>query len=143
MGAQSHSTAISQIERIVREEQITCDFERVDGYLFVPLEESTDILDREMAAAQHAGLTDVHMVARAPVTAFDTGRTLCVPGQAQFHPLKYLAAVAQAIMRDGERIYTETHAVKIEVGESARIETRDGQTVTAEAVVIATNTPVN
>ena len=143
LAAESHSAAISRIERIVSEEQIDCDFERVDGYLFAPPAESIDILDREMAAAQHAVLTDVHMVARAPITSFDTGRTLCCPGQAQFHPLKYLAAFAQAIVRDGGRIYTGTHAVKIEGGESARIETRDGQTVTSEAVVVATNTPVN
>ena len=94
LAAESHSAAISQIERIVREERIDCDFERLDGYLFVPPGESTDLLDREMAAAQRAGLTDLHMVARAPVTSIDSGRTLCFPRQAQFHPLKYLAAVA-------------------------------------------------
>jgi glycine/D-amino acid oxidase-like deaminating enzyme/nitrite reductase/ring-hydroxylating ferredoxin subunit len=143
LAAESHAAAISHIERIVREEKIDCDFERLDGYLFVPPGESTDLLDREMAAAQRAGLTDLHMVRRAPVTSFDSGRTLCFPRQAQFHPLKYLAAVAQAIIRDGGRIYTETHVAKIEGGESARIETRDGQTVTASAVVVATNTPVN
>ena len=143
LAAESHSTAINQIERIVREEHIDCDFERLNGYLFVPPGESTDILDKEMAAAQRAGLSDVHMVARAPITSFDTGRTLCFPRQAQFHPLKYLAALAQAIMRDGGYIYTETHAAKIEGGESARIETGDGQTVTSGAVVVATNTPVN
>jgi len=143
LAAESHSAAISQIERIVREEHIDCDFERLDGYLFVPPGESSDILDREMAAAHRAGLTDVYMIARAPVSSFDTGRALCFPRQAQFHPLKYLAAVAQAIMRDGGRIYTDTHATKIEGGESARIETQDGQTVTARAVVVATNTPVN
>jgi glycine/D-amino acid oxidase-like deaminating enzyme/nitrite reductase/ring-hydroxylating ferredoxin subunit len=143
LAAESHSTAISQIERIVREEHIDCNFERLNGYLFVPPGESTDILDKEMAAAQRAGLSDVHMVARAPITSFDTGRTLCFPRQAQFHPLKYLAALAQAIMRDGGYIYTETHAAKIEGGKSARIETGDGQTVTSGAVVVATNTPVN
>jgi glycine/D-amino acid oxidase-like deaminating enzyme/nitrite reductase/ring-hydroxylating ferredoxin subunit len=143
LAAESHSAAISQIERIVRVENIDCDFERLDGYLFVPPDESTDILDKEMAAAQRAGLTDVHMVARAPIASFDTGRTLCFPRQAQFHPLKYLAALANAVVRDGGRIYTETHAVKIEGGDSARVETRDGQTVTSGAVVVATNTPVN
>ena len=143
LAAESHSAAIDQIERIVREEHIDCDFERLDGYLFVPPGESSEILEREMAAAQRAGLTDVQMVSRAPITPFDTGPALRFPRQAQFHPLKYLAAVAQAIMRDGGRIYTETHAVKIEGGESARAETRDGQTVTAGAVVVATNTPIN
>ena len=56
----------------------------MDGYLFVPPGESSDILDREMAVAQHAGLSYVHMLARPPITSFDTGRTLCFPRQAQF-----------------------------------------------------------
>src|SRR6185503_3422413 len=97
----------------------------------------------ELAAAQRAGLRELHMVGRAPLTSFDSGRALCFPRQAQFHPLKYLAALSQAIIRDGGRIYTETHAAKIEGGKSARIETGDGWTVTAGAVVVATNTPVN
>jgi glycine/D-amino acid oxidase-like deaminating enzyme/nitrite reductase/ring-hydroxylating ferredoxin subunit len=143
LAAESHSAAIDQIERIVREEHIDCDFERLNGYLFVPPGESTDILDKEMAAAQRAGLPEVHMVARAPITAFDTGRTLCFPRQAQFHPLKYLAAIAKAIMRDGGRIYTETHAAEVEGGESAHVETQNGYTVHADAVVVATNTPIN
>lgn len=143
LAAESHSAAIDQIERIVHQERIDCDFERLNGYLFVSPGESTEILDRELAAAQRAGLRDLHMVARAPIASFDTGRALCFPRQAQFHPLKYLAALSQAIIRDGGRIYTETHAAKIEGGKSARIETGDGRTVTAGAVVVATNTPVN
>ena len=142
LAAESHLAAIDQIERIVREEHIDCDFERLAGCLFEPPGESSEILERELAAAQRAGLTDVQMVSRAPITSFDTGPALRFPRQAQFHPLKYLAAVAQAIIRDGGRIYTETHAVKIEGGKSARIDTRNGQTVTAGAVVVATNTPV-
>jgi glycine/D-amino acid oxidase-like deaminating enzyme/nitrite reductase/ring-hydroxylating ferredoxin subunit len=143
LAAESHAAAIDQIERIVREEKIACDFERVDGYLFVPPDESTEILEIELAAAQRASLTDLEIIARAPLGSFDTGKALRFPRQGQFHPLKYLAALAQAIIRDGGRIYTETHATKIEGGEPARIETRGGAMVTADAVVVATNTPVN
>jgi glycine/D-amino acid oxidase-like deaminating enzyme/nitrite reductase/ring-hydroxylating ferredoxin subunit len=143
LAAESHSAAIDQIERIVREEQIDCDFERLNGYLFVPPGESTDILDEEMAVAQRAGLSDVHMVAHAPIPSFDTGRTLCFPRQAQFHPLKYLAAVSQAIIKAGGRIFTGTHVARIKGGTSGRITTQDGYTVTSSSVVVATNTPVN
>ena len=143
LAAESHAAAIERIEQIVHEEHIDCDFERLNGYLFVPPGEPSDILDQEMAAAHRAGLRDVHVVARAPVTSFDTGRTLCFPRQAQFHPLKYLKAIAHAILRDGGRIYTETHAARIEGGEPARIITQDGHIVTAKALVVATNTPVN
>jgi hypothetical protein len=36
LAAESHSAAIDQYEKISAEEGIACDFERVDGYLFVP-----------------------------------------------------------------------------------------------------------
>jgi len=65
------------------------------------------------------------------------------PRQAQFHPLKYLNALARAIMRDGGRIFSQTHATKIEGGDEARIETSHGPVVTSEVVVVAKNTPVN
>lgn len=141
--AGSHTAAIDQIERIVMDERIDCDFERVDGFLFTPPEESAEILERELAALHRCGLTDVELIARAPLDFFDTGPALRYPRQGQFHPLKYLTALAQAIMRDGGRIYTQVHATTITGGSPARIETRDGKVVTAGAVVVATNTPVN
>jgi choline dehydrogenase-like flavoprotein len=36
IAAESHSEAINAIERIIATEGISCDFERVDGYLFAP-----------------------------------------------------------------------------------------------------------
>src|SRR5437016_12395834 len=49
LAAESHSAAINRIEQIVWKEHIDCDFERLNGYLFMPPGESTGILDREMA----------------------------------------------------------------------------------------------
>ncbi|MDX6614587.1 MAG: hypothetical protein QOD75_3773, partial [Blastocatellia bacterium] len=143
LAAQSHATAIDRIEEIVKREKIDCDFERLDGYLFVPPREAKEILERELEAIHKAGLLEVEFVARAPLTSYDTGRALRFPRQAQFHPLKYLAGLAQAIERDGGKIYCETHASKIEGGKHARIETAAGAVVTADSVVVATNTPVN
>jgi glycine/D-amino acid oxidase-like deaminating enzyme/nitrite reductase/ring-hydroxylating ferredoxin subunit len=144
LAAASHRASIDQVERIVREEKIGCEFERLDGYLFVPPGESKKILDRELAAAHRAGLSDLEIIERAPIESYDTGPALRFPRQAQFHPLKYLAGLARAIERDGGRIFTGTHAAKIEGGEgTARIETANGSVVTADSVVVATNTPVN
>jgi glycine/D-amino acid oxidase-like deaminating enzyme/nitrite reductase/ring-hydroxylating ferredoxin subunit len=143
LAAESHSAAIDRIEAIVREEQIACDFERLDGYLFLPPGEAPEVLDRELAAAHRAGLTGVERLPRAPLTPFDTGPCLRFPDQGQFHPLKYLAGLARAIERDGGRIFTGTHAGSIEGGTSARVKTTTGAVVTANAVVVATNIPVN
>lgn len=141
--AASHTTAIDRIEEIVEREKIDCNFERVDGYLFVPPGESKQVLEDELKAAHRAGLEQVEQVARAPIESFDTGACLRFPRQGQFHPMKYLEGLARAIKSYGGRIFTGTHAAEIEGGASAHVKTSDGRTVAAQAIVVATNTPVN
>jgi glycine/D-amino acid oxidase-like deaminating enzyme/nitrite reductase/ring-hydroxylating ferredoxin subunit len=143
LAAASHTAAIDRIEAIVREEQIDCDFERLDGYLFLPPGESPEVLDRELDAALRAGLGGVERLPRSPLASFDTGPCLRFPRQGQFHPLKYLAGLARAIGRHGGRIFTGTHAENIKGGTPATIKTKAGPVVTAGSVVVATNTPVN
>lgn len=141
--AESHASAIDFIDRVVREENIACQFERVDGYLFNAPGENIDLLKREFEAAQRAGLTDLEWVDRAPLSTFNTGPALRFPRQAQFHPLKYLGAMANTIVRLGGKIFAHTHVTKIHGGKSAYVETKSGQRVDCDAIVIATNTPVN
>jgi glycine/D-amino acid oxidase-like deaminating enzyme/nitrite reductase/ring-hydroxylating ferredoxin subunit len=142
LAAESHTAAIDLIERTVEREVIDCDFERLDGYLFAPPDESAGVLEREMEAARRAGLRHVEWVARAPIRDFDTGRCLRFPRQAQFSPLKYLGGLARAVTRGGGRIYTGTHAEGISGGAPARVATSGGHVVTCGAVVVATNAPV-
>lgn len=141
--AESHTAAIELVEDIVTEEKIDCDFERCDGFLFAPPPHTEDLLDEELAATHRAGLRDVVKVARAPIDSFDTGPALRYPRQAQFHPLKYLNGLVRAITRDGGKLFGHTHAATIEGGSNARVETSPGPVISCEAIVVATNTPVN
>jgi glycine/D-amino acid oxidase-like deaminating enzyme/nitrite reductase/ring-hydroxylating ferredoxin subunit len=141
LAAESHTAAIDRIENIVTRERINCEFTRLDGYLFRAPEHDEAYLDRELEAAHRAGLHRVTKVPRAPLS-FDTGPCLRFPEQGQFHPLKYLAGVAQAIERGGGRIYTGTHATSLSGGADAAVETKSG-VVRAKHVVVATNAPVN
>jgi len=141
LAAESHSAAIDRIESIVAREGIACDFKRVDGYLFCAPEHDHAYLDRELAAIHRAGLHAVVKSERAPLTV-DTGACLRFPNQAQFHPLKYLAGLAEAIVRGGGRIFTGTHATRVSGGKDASVTTAAG-TVHAMSIVVATNTPVN
>lgn len=143
LAAESHTAAIDRIERIATDEGIECDFERVDGYLFSSPEETSEALARELDAAHRAGLTEVVQVSRAPIGEFDTGPALRFPRQAQFHPLKYLHGVADAIVRNGGRIFSGAHVTDVTGGVSAMVRTATGSKVTADAVVVATNTPIN
>jgi glycine/D-amino acid oxidase-like deaminating enzyme/nitrite reductase/ring-hydroxylating ferredoxin subunit len=140
---ESHQAAIDRVRQIAADEGIDCDYEQLDGYLFLAPHDTTDLLDRERDAAHRAGYTDVERLERAPISTFDTGPCLRFPRQARFHPLKYLEGLARAVQRDGGRIYTGTHAVEVEGGSPTRVTVREGHTVTADAVVVATNTPFN
>jgi glycine/D-amino acid oxidase-like deaminating enzyme/nitrite reductase/ring-hydroxylating ferredoxin subunit len=143
LAADSHTAAIDRIESIIGDEQIDCEFIRLDGYLCLSPGESAELLDRELAAAHRAGLGGVERLPHAPLLPFDTGPCLRFPRQAQFHPLLYLSAVAEALERAGGRICTGKHVETVAGGKPARIETANGRIVTADAVVVATNSPVN
>jgi hypothetical protein len=62
MFAHSHATAIDTIERIVNDESIDAEFERLDGYLFLSREHGIDLLEKERDAAHRAGLTGVQLL---------------------------------------------------------------------------------
>ncbi len=141
--AESHTTAIDKVEEIVRAENIDCDFERLDGFLFVPSPDSGESLDDELDAVHRAGLKEVEKLKRAPLDSFETGAALRFPRQAQFHPLQYLTGLTRATIRDGGQIYGQTHATTIEGGSSAHVETEVGSTVSCDDIVVATNSPVN
>lgn len=143
--AESFRTAIDKLEEIARVENIDCDFRRVDGYLFLPSDSGgQEHLDEELAASHRAGLKDVERVARAPLPSYDTGAALRFPRQGEFDPVRYLAGLARAIERDGGKIYTNTRVKDVtSEGGSVRVETEGGAVVTAEHVVVATNSPVN
>ena len=143
LAAQSHTAAIDRIESIVAKEEIACEFERLDGFLFVPPGESPQILEREQQAAHRAGLTDVEYVQHSPFNSFDTGPCLRFPRQAQFHPLKYLTRLAEILIECGGRIFGNTHVHRVQGGAKAQVTTRNGQVIACNAIVVATNTPVN
>lgn len=140
--ADSHTSAIDRIESIAREESIACDFERVDGYLFLGPDDESALLEKELEAARRAGLANVELFDRAPVVGFETGTCLRFPRQAQFHPLKYLAGLARAVDRLGGRIFGDTFVERICDGTPASVETA-AHKVTAADIVVATNTTIN
>lgn len=142
LAAQSHTAAIEKIGEIARQEHIECDYERLDGYLFVPPDQSLDILEQEQDAARRAGLTDVELLDRLPAP-WPARPCLRFPRQGQFHPLRYLAGLALAVTRKGGRIFTHTHATQMDGGSPARVATAQGSHVDCSAIVVATNTPVN
>jgi glycine/D-amino acid oxidase-like deaminating enzyme/nitrite reductase/ring-hydroxylating ferredoxin subunit len=139
IAAQSHTAAINLIESITTEEKIDCDFEKLDGFLFLDPSDKMESLDREIQATHRAGIKETEIVERAPLNSFDTGPCIRFPNQAQFQPLKYLRGLCQAILRYGGQIFTQTHAQNIN---SDGVKTSNGYIVEARNIVIATNAPI-
>ena len=142
LAAESHAAAIDCIEATSNELKISCDFQRLDGYLFLAPGDEKELLEKELAAAHRAGVTGAEMVDRLPLNSFDPGPAIRFPNQARVHPLKYLAAVAEAIRNQGGQIFTNSHADSIEGGATGKVKVGK-HTVSAAAIVIATNTPIN
>jgi glycine/D-amino acid oxidase-like deaminating enzyme/nitrite reductase/ring-hydroxylating ferredoxin subunit len=143
LAAAGHTAAIECIESIVAREQIDCAFLRVDGYLARHPEGPADLLERELAAAHRAGLDEVSMLNHAPVRSFTDGAVLRFPRQGQFHPLRYLAGLAQAIAKSGGMICTHSRVRSVEDGKPARALLENGHTVSAQAIIVATNSPIS
>ena len=143
MAASSHTAAVDRIETIVRQEGIDCDFVRLNGYLMAHPDAKPEELEDELAACHRSGLLGVAL-GDLPVRMHGRDRALRFPDQAQFHPLKYLAGLAKAIVRDGGLIYNRTHIEKLE-GKPQRpqAKTRDGYTITANAFAVCTNSPIS
>jgi len=139
---QSQAAAISRIEAIAANENIDCDFRRLDGYLFLAPETPASQLDDELAACQRAGVP-VHDVREAtPLHAGNRVRSLRFPDQARIHPLKYVGGLARAVMKSGGKLFANT-VVQGAVEEKGGVEvTTEKGKVRAADVVFATNSPI-
>ena len=140
---ESHQAAIERVGAIAAEEGIDCDYASVDGYWFREPGDphGPDLLQKEHEAARRVG-AEVELLERIPGVPFDSGPALRFARQGQFHVLKYLAGLADAILRLGGRIHTGNLVNEVEGG--ARAAARgDGFSVSAGAVIVATNPPVH
>src|ERR671914_2499059 len=132
IAAESHTAAINLIESLIKEEKIDCDFERLDGFLFLDPSDKKESLDRELQATHRAGIRETEIVQRSPLDSFNTAPCIRFPNQAQFHPLKYLKGLCQATIDNGGRIFTQTHAQEVK---SNSIKTSDGYIVESRNIV--------
>ncbi len=139
LAAKSHKEAIDFVERTIAEEKIDCDFERVSGYLFLHATDEKDSLDKELVAATKAEL-DIQKLSYIPGMIDREQPCLEFKHQAQFHPLKYLNGLCEAIIKYGGEIYTNTHADEIN---SEGVTVSKEFKIKADHVVVATNSPVN
>ena len=133
--------AIGQIDAIVGDLALDCDFSWVPGILHSPLgreaeEKELRAFDEEARLAAELGF-DATLVNHVP---FAGGPGLRFDGQARFHPRKYLAGLARAIVERGGMIFE--HSAAEEFSEAPLSVTANGHTLRCRDIVIATHTPL-
>lgn len=142
----SQAAAVDRIEQHVENLEIDCDFRRLQGFLFpaawMTEKEAGEICDREYEAADQVGAMAERRTG-VPLKGHESAPALCYPGQATFHPLKYLRALITDFEYHGGRVFAESAATELEEGEKVRLHVEGGRTITADSVVFATNSPIN
>lgn len=137
--ANSHMAAIQWIENTILHENIECNYKRVNGYLFLSATDKKGSLEKEYESTKNVGLV-TRMLNYVPDMKSEEGEwSIEFPDQGQFHIMKYLKGLSDAIIKMGGKIYTETKAEKISyTGAKA-----NGFKISANEIVVATNTPIN
>jgi glycine/D-amino acid oxidase-like deaminating enzyme/nitrite reductase/ring-hydroxylating ferredoxin subunit len=138
--AMSFHAATDLAEAIAKADAPDCAFERLDGYLYCLPGQDRNVLEQELSAAKQAGV-QVDLLAKVPQLSFDTGPCLRYAGLGQFHPVRYLAGVANACSRQGVRIHCNTRALEIKGNGKKQVVRTEHGDIQANAVVVATNTP--
>ena len=142
--AESHAAAINLIESIITNEDIHCDFEKLDGLLFLDASDSSESLDKELLALHNAGISDAKIIIGSPLEHRGIGSCICISNQAQFNPLKYISGLAEIITSkyNGD-IFTETHVQEINHQyDKCNIKTSNEFKIAAQAAVVASNAPI-
>ena len=137
--ANTNQKALDKIAEIVSEKNIKCEFDRVPLYIYTEEYDKVDKISEEFKAAKELGLP-VSLVDNIPLP-FKTAGGLMYENQAQFHPRKYLLALAENLDGDGSYIFENTKAITVKEGDVKEVITDKGS-IKADNVVVTTHTPV-
>ncbi|MBW3594810.1 MAG: FAD-dependent oxidoreductase [Actinobacteria bacterium] len=137
--AAAQEAALGQVRAFV-DEGIDCDFETKANYVYAESEDQIDSIRKEVDAARAAGL-DVTFEASSTDLPYAIAGALRQEGQAQFHPVKYLAHLLRELPGDGSYVFEQSRVTDVDESNPMVAKTDHGS-VTCRHVVIATGYPI-
>ncbi|AOY75243.1 FAD-dependent oxidoreductase [Clostridium formicaceticum] len=137
--ADANQSAIHMIADLIKEKNIDCDFSWQSAFVYTQSETYVQKIANE---AKTAAFLDIKATYTEDLPLpFPIKAAVAFEGQAQFHPRKYLLALAKEIPGDGSYIFENTKAVDIEEKNPAIVITEKGPRVFAFNVIIASHYP--
>ncbi|MEV0175558.1 FAD-dependent oxidoreductase [Streptomyces sp. NPDC050803] len=138
--ARSQTEAVERVGAVAQELDVDCEWERRSAYTYARDAGRVEELRAEARAAREAGLPASFVTETG--LPFPVAGAVRVTGQAQFHPRKYLLALADDLAARGGLIFENTAVLGLDEGVPCRLTTEPGATVTARDVVVATHYPI-
>jgi glycine/D-amino acid oxidase-like deaminating enzyme/nitrite reductase/ring-hydroxylating ferredoxin subunit len=134
----ANEAAIERVARWVEDHSIDCDFSRRRAFTYTCTASKASAIEDEVEAAQRLGLpatltTEIDL-------PYDVVSAIRFDNQAQFHPRRYCAGLAAAIVRQGGAVYERTRVVDVDATTPCRVVTEQGE-LRAGTVVLATHLP--
>ncbi|CAN5172329.1 FAD-dependent oxidoreductase [soil metagenome] len=138
MYASANQDAIETIAGLVKEYAVDCDFIRKNAFTFTELAKDLNDIEKEVTAAKKLGLP-VEYTEKLDLP-FMTKGAIKMSDQAQFHPRKYLLALANTIPDQNSYIFENTRALDIKEDKICEVTTDKGK-IKSKYVVIASHFP--
>lgn len=137
----ANEKAIKNIENIVNDENIDCDFEKQDAYVYTQSNKDLKKIQEEVKALHSIGFESKYVEKiEAPIQILGA---IKFKDQAQFNPVKYAKGLAQSITMRNGKIYENTKIVDVKGENGGYITvTEDGKILKSKYVVIATHYPI-
>ena len=132
----ANQLAISNIKNIINTEQIDCDFEMQDSYVYTTDENEVEKIKLENNTVNSLGLNS-EFVTSSPLP-FKISGAIKFPNQAQFNPVKYAYGLANKIK---ENIYINTTVYNIEKENDEFIVYTKNNKIHSKYVVLASHYP--
>ena len=138
---ESNENGIKLAEEIIQNENIDCDFEKKDAYVFATTITELEKVKKELNTLNKLGF-DAECVEKIEIPADNVLGAIKFKNQAQFNARKYTLQLFEKTSNLGAKIYENSKAEKIEkMGENYSISVGKNE-VTAKYVVIATHYPI-
>lgn len=142
-GAQLFAGAISEgknlLEENIKNYKIDCDFEAKTAYVFAQNSDEEKELDELYEGAKKVGIP-ISYTGEVP-TPMDYQKAVLLEGQAQFHPIKYITALAREFIKAGGTVVENTKVESLEKEEELHLARTAGFTIRARKVIYATHIP--
>lgn len=137
--AEANETAIKFIAKLVEEKNIDCDFDWQPSFVYTKSDEYIEKIQEEADIAGKVGIDAIYLD-EIPLP-FKVKAALRFNGQGQYHPRKYLLALAKDIPGEGSHIFEQTRVVDLQEGSTCTLIADNGKSVRAKNVVIASHFP--